>query len=104
MPGRRAKLSSRYGWNPASSKGTRRTRKSSISRLTLSKDMAGSRKGLLDVFAWDSRRPPYPGLMAFQEEDAGVFFGRSLEIRSGIEKLASLRRQGRTAPRFVLFL
>jgi hypothetical protein len=25
----------------------------------------------LDVFDWDPKRPPYPGLLAFQEQDAG---------------------------------
>lgn len=30
--------------------------------------------------AWDSSRPPYPGLEAFIEQDAGVFFGREPRI------------------------
>ena len=30
--------------------------------------------------AWDSSRPPYPGLEPFVEEDAGVFFGREPQI------------------------
>ena len=29
-----------------------------------------------DSFNWDGTRPPYPGLMSFQEEDAAIFFGR----------------------------
>jgi hypothetical protein len=40
-------------------------------------------KGLLDagldpkgIFDWDGTRSPYPGLPAFQEEDAATFFGR----------------------------
>src|SRR5262249_49923054 len=57
-----------------------------------------------DVFDWDPKRPPYPGLLAFQEEDAAIFFGRGDEILNGLETLASLRRRGRGAPRFVLFL
>jgi hypothetical protein len=43
-------------------------------------------KYLGNVFDWDSSRSPYPGLMAFQEEDAAIFFGRDLEIRAGLEK------------------
>jgi WD40 repeat protein len=31
-------------------------------------------------FAWDVRRSPYPGLLAFAPEDAAVFFGREREI------------------------
>jgi hypothetical protein len=40
-------------------------------------------KGLLaagldpkDMFDWNTKRPPYPGLLAFQEHDAAIFFGR----------------------------
>lgn len=33
-----------------------------------------------DAFAWDSLRPPYPGLEPFAPEDAAVFFGREREI------------------------
>ena len=58
----------------------------------------------LDVFDWDPKRPPYPGLLAFQEEDAAIFFGRGEEILNGLETLDALRRRGRGAPRFVLFL
>ena len=27
------------------------------------------------IFDWDPSRPPYPGLLSFQEKDAAVFFG-----------------------------
>jgi tetratricopeptide (TPR) repeat protein len=43
---------------------------------------------------WDKSRPPYPGLMAFQEEDAAVFFGRDPEIQQGLETLRRLRQYG----------
>ena len=33
-----------------------------------------------DLFDWDTTRPPYPGLLALQESDAAVFFGRDKEI------------------------
>ncbi len=45
-------------------------------------------------FSWDPRRPPYPGLVSFEEEDAAIFFGRDKEIRMAIEYLNSMRNQG----------
>jgi WD40 repeat protein len=36
---------------------------------------------------WDSERPPFPGLEAFTEDDAGVFFGREAEIAGLLERL-----------------
>jgi WD40 repeat protein len=36
---------------------------------------------------WNSRRPPYPGLEAFTEEDAGVFFGREREISQLLDRV-----------------
>jgi len=66
-------------------------------------------KGLLaagldpkDLFDWDGTRPPYPGLMAFQEQDAAVFFGRDKEIREGLALLNRLRQFG--GPRLTLML
>ncbi|MFN7900187.1 MAG: TIR domain-containing protein [Synechococcaceae cyanobacterium] len=47
-----------------------------------------------DGFAWDSSRPPYPGLLAFDADDAAVFFGREPEVRELIERLQVLRIQG----------
>lgn len=46
------------------------------------------------VFDWDGRRPPYPGLMAFQEKDAAIFFGRESEVQKGLELLNRLRQFG----------
>lgn len=45
-------------------------------------------------FGWDPRRPPYPGLLAFQEEDAAIYFGRDDEIRRLMERLNARRVQG----------
>jgi WD40 repeat protein len=45
-------------------------------------------------FAWDSTRPPFPGLLAFQEEDAAIYFGRDDDIRRLIERLEARRAQG----------
>ena len=43
---------------------------------------------------WDPERPPYPGLLAFEKEDAAVFFGRDAEIDRGRDVLYQLRRFG----------
>ena len=42
--------------------------------------------------------------MAFQEQDAAIFFGRGEEILKTLETLDALRRQGREAARFALLL
>ncbi len=47
-----------------------------------------------DVFEWDPERRPYPGLCAFEEKDAAVFFGRDDDIRRVTDRLNALRRQG----------
>ena len=36
---------------------------------------------------WTGRRPPFPGLEAFTEQDAGVFFGRDTESDELLERL-----------------
>ena len=66
-------------------------------------------KGLLaagldpkDLFNWDNGRPPYPGLSAFQEQDAAIFFGRDKEIREGQALLNCLQQFG--GPRLTLML
>ena len=46
----------------------------------------------LDDFDWDGSRPPYPGLVSFEEKDAAVYFGRAGEIQDGLDRLNSLRR------------
>ena len=45
-------------------------------------------------FDWDARRPPFPGMLAFDEEDAAVYFGRDDDIRRLIERLDARRAQG----------
>jgi WD40 repeat protein len=45
-------------------------------------------------FEWDANRPPFPGLLAFQEEDAAIYFGRDDDIRRLIERLEARRAQG----------
>jgi len=45
-------------------------------------------------FPWDPQRPPYPGLLCFDQEDAAIYFGRDQEISQLIERLQALRVQG----------
>ncbi len=47
-----------------------------------------------NMFDWDGSRPPYPGLLAFDEGDAAIFFGRDAEIREGQALLRRLERFG----------
>src|SRR5918992_1040250 len=56
-----------------------------------------------DYFPWDPKRSPYPGLPAFEEEDAAVFFGRDESIQDGLDKLNQLRRYHR-GQRLLMFL
>jgi hypothetical protein len=76
-----------------------------IQTLDLRSDRAGGLERLsreltqiaLDAqggFGWDAQRPPYPGLLAFQQEDAAVYFGRDDDIRRLIERLNARRAQG----------
>jgi WD40 repeat protein len=45
-------------------------------------------------FAWDHKRPPYPGLLALDEADAAIYFGRDDDVRRLIERLNARRAQG----------
>src|SRR6266704_2661438 len=49
--------------------------------------------------AWTSTRPPFPGLEAFTELDAGVFFGRDAETEQLLDRLQPT--SPRQARRFV---
>lgn len=60
----------------------------------LSKELTRIALDVQGGFPWDSRRPPYPGLSAFQEEDAALYFGRDDDIRRLIERLNARRAQG----------
>jgi formylglycine-generating enzyme required for sulfatase activity len=58
-----------------------------------------------DSFAWPPKeRPdaqPYPGLDAFDERSASIFFGREADIMSGIRDLRQMRNRG--SPRVMIF-
>jgi hypothetical protein len=43
---------------------------------------------------YDPRRPPWPGILAYDAEDAAVFFGRDPEIRRAVELLETRRVHG----------
>ncbi len=45
-------------------------------------------------FDWDPSRPPYPGLLYFDEADAAIYFGRDDYIRRLIERLNARRANG----------
>ena len=49
----------------------------------------GTQKG----FKWDRDRPPYPGLISFEKEDAAVFFGKDEDTVAGIEKLNAMKNK-----------
>ena len=51
---------------------------------------------------WGPQDPPYPGLRAFDEQDAPIYFGRDKEVQEGVELLTRVRRQGH--PRLVMVL
>jgi WD40 repeat protein len=67
-------------------------REGGLERLArqLTEIVLGARGG----FDWDSTRPPYPGLLAFDEADAAIYFGRDDDIRRLIERLNARRAQG----------
>ena len=78
---------------------------SDIQHLDLIKDREGGLQRLLSDltqialdtrggFPWDASRPPYPGLLAFDEADAAIYFGRDDDIRRFIERLNARRAQG----------
>ena len=54
-----------------------------------------------DLQTWDATLPPYPGLPAFEAEQAPVFFGRDPEIVRVVQQLTSLALN---APGFLLLL
>ena len=46
----------------------------------------------VNIFDWDGKRPPFPGLESFEDKDAAVFFGREHEVQQTIVTLNDARR------------
>jgi WD40 repeat protein len=69
-----------------------KNREDALSRLlkALNEIVLNSRGG----FDWDQSRPPYPGLLALDQADAAIYFGRDNDIRRLIERLTARRVQG----------
>ena len=59
---------------------------------------------LVDVFDLQPDREPYPGLVPFDERDAGVFVGRDPEIATLLEALESMRLESRSGGERLLLL
>src|SRR5260370_42100528 len=53
-------------------------------------------------FKLDPNRSPFPGIHAFEAEDAAIYFGRDDETRAVIERLDARRTQGRA--RFLVII
>ena len=45
-------------------------------------------------YRFDGKRPPWPGILSYEAEDAAIFFGRDPEIRRLVEVLDARRVQG----------
>jgi lysozyme family protein len=84
-----------------------------IQEVDLTRDRAGGlaklARGLkehgldpADAFDWHPSRPIYPGLAAFDVDDAAVFFGRSEESCQVIEAVRRMRVQATGAPKLLL--
>ena len=54
------------------------------------------------AFDWKPGRPIYPGLAAFDVDDAAIFFGRSEESWQVVEALRRLRLQATGSPKLLL--
>jgi len=56
-----------------------------------------------DDFGWDRRRPPYPGMLAFEVEDAGIYFGREKDVHAVRDTLRLMQHLRSAAqPRLLL--
>ncbi len=45
-------------------------------------------------FPWDAGRPPFPGLLSFEADDAAIFFGRDDDVLRAIERVNVRRVHG----------
>ena len=58
--------------------------------------------GPQDFFGWNPSDCPFPGLLAFDEKHAGVFFGREPETQNVLEELRKMRTYGE--PRLLMIV
>ena len=58
-----------------------------VARERLAKGLEAIGIRARDSFDWNRQRPPYPGLLSYQEEDAAVYFGREDAISEALESL-----------------
>jgi hypothetical protein len=88
------------GWHPLldDTQAVDLTRDEADGFVRLRRFLAESAPDLDRTFAWDPARPPFPGLEAFDEGDAAVFFGRQPEIDALISQLRSTRRRHTGVP------
>jgi WD40 repeat protein len=72
-----------------------------LSKIKIRLDELGISPG---SFAWPpkgvTQPTPYPGLSAFEEEDAGIFFGRDADIMGALTEVRLIRRRG--SPRLLV--
>ena len=62
--------------------------------LRLERSLLSINEELARGFSLPARRPPYPGIYAFEADDAAIYFGRDDEVRGIIEKLNARRTLG----------
>jgi WD40 repeat protein len=70
--------------------------------IRLARGLAAAGVEAATEFPWDGSRSPYPGLLAFEERDAAVFFGREQEIDEATELLNQADRYGERSLLMVL--
>ena len=72
-----------------------------LSKIKMRLDELGIAPG---SFSWPpkgvAQPKPYPGLSAFEEEDAGIFFGRDADIMAALTEIRLMRR--RRSPRLIV--
>ncbi|UVK50943.1 TIR domain-containing protein [Mesorhizobium sp. AR02] len=71
-------------------------------RASLARRLRAIVEEVAQGYHWDSRRPPWPGILSFEAADAGVFFGRDLETIDIAQRLEAKRVQGGPPLTFII--